>query len=573
MRHLRWQVLIAVLGMLLVGRMLAGRGTTTTNGVVEVVEDVPAAGGLYSEALIGAPSRFNPLLDFANPVDRDVDRLIFSGLTRFDSVGRPVPDLANWIISDDALTYTFVLRADALWHDGTPVTTADVAYTVGLLQDPGFPGPADVSLLWRAVELNVVNEQAIEFKLPEPFAPFLDYTAFGLLPAHLLPDVAASDLPAAGFNQAPVGSGPFRFVTLLSEAGAVSGVRLAGFPDYYGQPPLLEDVEFKFYPSFEAAFEAYQAGEVLGLSRVDPARVTDALALPQLGVYTTLRPEYSLIFFNLQSDELSFFKDKRVRQALWRGLNREAMINDILNGQAVAANSPVLPGSWAYNTSLPEVVYDPAGAAQLLDAAGWVVPDGAAPGTPTYVREKEGVELRFTLTTPDDPIHLAIAEAAQATWAQLGVPVAISAVDPATVRTEHLLPRPRAFDALLVDLNFAGTPDPDPYPLWHETQVESGQNYGGLSDRATSELLEQARITLDLETRARLYFKFQSRFADQVPALLLFYPVYTYAVDTSVGGVQVGPLIEPSDRLNGLAQWSVVTQRVVVEQPVGEATP
>jgi peptide/nickel transport system substrate-binding protein len=114
-----------------------------------------------------------------------------------------------------------------------------------------------------------------------------------------------------------------------------------------------------------------------------------------------------------------------------------------------------------------------------------------------------------------------------------------------------------------VDLNFTGTPDPDPYPLWHETQVESGQNYGGFADRNTSELLEQARITLDLETRARLYFRFQSRFADQTPALLLFYPVYSYAVDGSVSGVQVGPLIEPSDRLNTLAGWSL--GRVVAE--------
>ena len=73
MRHLRWQVLIAVLGMLLVGRMLAGRGVTSRNGVVEVIQDVPAAGGTYTEALIGAPSRFNPLLDFANPVDRDIE--------------------------------------------------------------------------------------------------------------------------------------------------------------------------------------------------------------------------------------------------------------------------------------------------------------------------------------------------------------------------------------------------------------------------------------------------------------------------------------------------------------------
>jgi peptide/nickel transport system substrate-binding protein len=568
MRHLRWQVLIAVLGMLLVARMLAGRGAAPTpvgGGTPAVASPAPASGGVYSEALLGAPSRFNPLLDFANPVDRDVDRLLFSGLTRFDAVGRPVPDLANWIISDDALTYTFVLRADARWHDGTPVTTADVAYTIGVLQDAGYPGPADVAFLWRAVKLNVINEQAVEFVLPEPFAPFLDYTAFGVLPAHLLGQVTAADLPNAPFNYAPVGSGPFRFAGLLGEGDEVTGVRLEANLDYYGQPPLLDEVEFKFYPDVAAALTAYQAGDVLGISRVDPAHVNQALALPRLGVYTALRPEYSLIFLNLQNDDLPFFKDKKVRQALLRGLNRTAMVDALLNGQAVPATSPVLPGSWAYNPDLPRVDYDPQAAAHLLDSAGWVIPDGATPGSAGYVRQKEGVPLQFTLTTPDDPLHAGLAEAAQATWAQLGIAVTLNPVDPAAVRSDYLLPRPRAFDALLVDLNLAGTPDPDPYPLWHETQVESGQNYGGFADRATSELLEQARITLDLETRARLYFKFQSRFADQTPALLLFYPVYTYAVDTRVSGVQVGPLVEPSDRLNGAGQWAVVTERAVAQ--------
>ncbi|MEI2827874.1 MAG: hypothetical protein V9F04_16860 [Dermatophilaceae bacterium] len=157
------------------------------------------------------------------------------------------------------------------------------------------------------------------------------------------------------------------------------------------------------------------------------------------------------------------------------------------------------------------------------------------------MRRKGEIELRFTLTTPNDDLHLALAEAARATWAQLGVVVTLNPVDPSTIRDGYLTPRPRTFDALLVDLNLAGTPDPDPYPMWHETQVESGQNYGGLNDRVISELLEQARITSDLAARARLYYQFQSRFADQTPALLLFYPVYNYAVDTSVAGVQVGP--------------------------------
>jgi len=561
MRHLRWQLVIAILGLLLVGGLLVGK----SQHAVEI-SDVPAAGGAYTEALIGTPHAFNPLLDNNNPVDRDVDRLLFSGLTQFDAVGRATPDLANWIISDDQLSYTFVLRADARWHDGQPVTAADVAFTVGLLQDPGYSGPADVAKLWQSVTYKIQNQQTISFTLPEPYAPFLDYTTFGLLPEHLLSGTSAAQLPNLPFNSAPVGTGPFSFVGLTGQQGQVSGVRLAAFAGYHGAKPLLNDVVFKFYPDETTALAAYKAGDVLGVSHIDADHLDQALQLPNLGLYSSLMPQYSLIFLNLQNPDLPFFQDKRVRQALLRGLNRSGIISQLLHGQGVLANSPILPGSWAYDPGLPTAAYDPAGAGHLLDAAGWVVPNGAAPGSTGYVRSKGNQPLSFALTVPDDPLHQAIAKSAQQTWAGLGVVVNINTVDPATLLDQVLTPRPRVFDAVLVDLNLSGSPDPDPYPLWHQTQVDSGQNYGGFDDLISSQFLEQARITADLDARARLYYRFQSRFVDQVPALLLYYPVYNYGVDASVHGVQAGPLIEPSDRLNMLAQWSVVTRRVIVEQ-------
>ena len=390
MRHLRWQLVIAILGLLLIGGLLVGK----SQHAVEVA-DVPAPGGAYTEALIGAAHAFNPLLDSSNPVDRDVDRLLFSGLTQFDAVGRPVPNLANWIISDDELSYTFVLRADARWHDGQPVTAADVAFTVGLLQDPGYPGPADVAKLWQSVTYKIENAQTISFTLPEPYAPFLDYTSFGLLPAHLLSGTSAAQLPNLPFNSAPVGTGPFSFVGLTGQAGDVTGVRLSAFEAYRGAKPLLNDVVFKFYPDETAALAAYKAGDVLGISHIDADHLEQALELPNLGIYSSLMPQYSLIFLNLQNPDLPFFQDKRVRQALLRGLNRSGMISQFLNGQAVLASSPILPGSWAYDSNLPVAAYDPAGAGQLLDAAGWVIPNGDFAGQHRLCAQQgqPGVEL------------------------------------------------------------------------------------------------------------------------------------------------------------------------------------
>jgi peptide/nickel transport system substrate-binding protein len=566
MRHLRWQALIAVLGMALVVGLLVGQGRTVG------FEDVPVPGvGRYTEALVGAPQALNPLLDRFNPVDRDIDRLIFSGLTRFDDTGQPIPDLASWYISADQLTYTFVLKPTVKWHDGQPLTAADVAFTVSLLQDPAYPGPADVGALWRSVTVKVVNAQIVEFTLPEPFAPFLDYTTVGLLPRHKLAGTPAASLADLEFNLAPVGSGPFAFTRWLVEGDQVTGILLTAFDDYAGPPPLLKEVQLNFYPDEAAAFAAYRQApdKIQGVSRLGEAQMAEALKMPQLGLYTSVLPEYSLILLNLQSDELPFFKEKKVRQALLYGLNREALAADVLKGQALVANSPVLPGSWAYNSNLSVYDYDPQAALDLLTSAGWVIPEGAVAGTESYIRQKGGLPLRFTLTTPNDPVHVAAANAAKADWALLGVWVDVNPVDPAALRSEYLEPRPRVFHALLADLNFTGTPDPDPYPLWHQTQVESGQNYGGLDDRAISQYLEQARLTSDVNARAQLYRSFQARFADQVPALLLYYPVYNYAVDAKVSGVRVGPLTEPSDRFNTLAGWYLVTRRVIVEQAGG----
>ena len=121
--------------------------------------------------------------------------------------------------------------------------------------------------------------------------------------------------------------------------------------------------------------------------------------------------------------------------------------------------------------------------------------------------------------------------------------------------------QPRSFQAVLTELNLSKYPDPDPYPFWHDSQTETGQNFSGFADRNISIWLEQARITPDFGRRAELYRSFQHRFQDQVPALLLYCPVYNYAIETQIQGVSIGPLFDPSDRFNTINEWYILTQR------------
>lgn len=555
MARLRWQLIIALGGLVLIAALLLTQAPAGDQAAPE-----PARGGTYAEAIIGAPVRLNPVLDSYNPSDRDVDRLLYTGLVRFDDRGAPTPDLAeNWAISADALTYTVTLRADATWHDGEPVTSDDVIYTFSKLQDADYPGPADLHAMWSEITLQRVDDRTVQFRLPEPFAPFLDYLSVGLLPDHLLRGVSAGALVDHPFNLQPVGTGPFRFLGFDLENGVIRRVSLAAFDDFYRQPPYLERVDLLFFPSQAEALQAYQAQEVQGVAGPTGEALQALLEEPATNLYSARLPSAGVIFLNTAQPEKTFLADKRVRRALLLAIHRQSIIDRFLGGQAILATGPVMPGTWAYADALSPLPYDPEAAAALLDEAGWTLPVGATEGTPEYVRASEDLPLAFTLVYPDDALHTGIAQALQEYWARLGIVVTTKAVPAESILHDYL--EPRQFEAVLTDLDLSRYPDPDPYPFWHDSQAEAGQNYAGYRDRNISIWLEQARTTPDLPTRSDLYRSFQYRFQDQMPSLFLYHPVYTTAVASQMQGVSLGPMVDPSDRFANIEAWFVLARR------------
>ena len=565
MGRLRWQLIIALGGLILIAALLL----TQVPGPDQASPE-PVRGGTYAEAIVGTPMRLNPVLDDYNQVDRDVDRLVYTGLVRFDGQGVPQPDLAeNWAISADGLTYTVTLRSDAVWHDGVPVTSDDVIYTFSKLQDADYPGPADLHAMWQQISLTRIDGRTVQFKLPEAFAPFLDYLSVGLLPDHLLRGVSAADLVNHPVNLQPIGTGPFRFVSFEVKDGSIKRVSLAAFDDYYGQPPYLERVDLHFFATQEEALQAYQSGDVQGIAGLTGEILQSLLADPEMNTYSARLPSAGVVFLNTRHPEKTFLGDKSVRQALLLAVNRQSIIDRFLGGQAIVATGPVLPGTWAYAQALSPLSYDPERAASLLDEAGWAVPVGAVEGSPEYVRASEDLPLAFTLVHADEPVHAAIAQALQEYWGRIGVVVTLRAVPPSALLTDYL--KPREFEAVLTDLDLSRYPDPDPYPFWHDSQAEAGQNYSGFNDRNTSIWLEQARTTPDTTTRSELYRSFQYRFQDQMPSLFLYHPVYTTAVATQMQGVTIGPMVDPSDRFGGIEGWYTFARRARAQEP--EATP
>ncbi len=545
-RSIRWQALIAVLGIILLAAVL----TTTAREFTELAAP-DAKGGVYTEAAVGSPRVINPLLSFSGDLDRDLTGLIFQGLVALNERGEPVPALAeSWEISPDQKDITFRLRRDVRWHDGVPFSAADVVFTVGVLQSDAFaesgqPASTFLSQLWRNVTVEQIDPYAVRFRLQQPLASFLAENTIGILPSHLWNNVPIAELSQSLLNLQPVGTGPWR----LANLDALSA-RLEPNPYATGPAPYLEAIEFRFFPDYASAFAAFQAGEVDGVSRVTPQEIIVAQASQGMEVFSAPLAGATFVYLNQDNPATPFLADVQVRQALNLALDQSKLVERVLNGQGIPADGPFMPGTWAY-TPGQRLAFDPVLAAEMLAAAGWTDSDRDG------VRDREGVDLAFELLGDDEALLQELAEQ----WRQVGVRAEPRLVSLASLAGDYL--SPRTFQAAVTHWQLSG--DPDPYPLWHSTQIDNGQNYTGWSNEQADLLMEEGRSTNDPGRRIQLYSEFQRIFAEELPALPLFNDVYAYGVGDQVKDVEIGRLNWPWERFRSAGQWYVVTQRVAVE--------
>ncbi len=516
---------------------------------------VPDRGGSYVEGVAGNPQYLNPLLSQYNQVDALLVSLLFNGLTQLDEQGNVVPDLAeSWTASPDGLTFDFRLRGGLYWHDGAPVSAADVLYTVRAMQADDFPGVPWLRTLWKAVKVEAPDGPdglAVRFKLEQLLPSFLDYTTIGLLPAHLWQQVPVAQMASSQLNTRPVGTDMWQLASL-----SATRADLTPNPRYPNGTPYLTELVFRFYPDHQSLMPAYDRKEIDGISTIWPDEVAIAAGHKDMQIFSAPLSGYTVIYLNLANPNVAFLQDSVVRQALLYALDRQALIDKVLYGQGVVADSPLLPGTWAYDPGVKKYPYNPEEARRLLEEAGWRDDNGDG------VREKDGKKLAFILVGDDEALLDAIGSA----WAKVGVQAAVQPVTLSGLTTDFLVPR--SFDAAVVHWELAG--DPDPYPLWHSTQIKDGQNYSGWNERTADEAIEKARAVNDRTARKQLYVEFQRIFASEVPALLLYYPVYTFGVRDKVHSVQIGPLNVPSDRFRNVADWYIVTKRITVGSQNGK---
>lgn len=543
-RRIRWQIVIALVSALVIAGLLGSLALSTASIAR------PVAGGDYVEGIIGAPpSRINPLLDDqqSNPTGYDLATLIFDGLTRIGADGMPEPALArSWSIDETGTVYTFQIRSDAKWHDGTRVTADDVLFTIRSIQSRDFAGDSSLAGLWRAVLVDKIDDVTIRCTLNAPYAPFLSAARLPILPAHLLQDQPLSEWATMDFNRAPIGTGPYRLKE-LSERSAL----LEANPDYYAERPLIDTLELRFFTSAETALSALDRAEIQGLG-YSPLQVLRGIRLPNTTVaYALPMDGYTTLTFNLRSEKL---QDEVLRRALAQGLDKNAIIEQYLAGQAQRLDTPILPGWWAYDPQARWYAFDQSAATRALTELGYTGADGSN-------------QLALTLITDSASDHVEVAQAIATQWDAIGVAVTVEQLDATSLRTRL---REHDFEVAIHSFSSLG-PDPDIFELWHSTQADLGLNYAGLQDDALDRLIEAGRTENDLVLRADEYHAFQQRWIELVPAITLYQPLYVYATTPKLGGLgftntqlaSSALIFGQSDRYRNVDRWFINSSREI----------
>ncbi len=553
---------IAVILLVFSSIMLIGRWYFRATDVL------PKFGGSYTEALVGNPQYVNPILSDLSDVDSDLTKLLFSGLFRSTDNNELKTDLVtNYVVSEDQLTYTFFLRSDVKWHDGEDFTADDVIFTIQMIQDPLVQSPLASAL--KDVSIEKIDNSSFSLTLPEPFSPFLSSLTFGILPEHLWYNVPPQNVALTALNTQPIGTGPYKFDELTREqSGSITNFVLVRNDEYYGLKPYIDKLSFLFYPNISAAVEALKSKQVEGLGFF-PAEQADEIQKKNGNVeFTSLRiPQYIAIFFN-QKQSSKVLKNVEVRKALAYTVDRESIIDDVLYGQGEPIYSAILPGYVGYNPEVEKYAFSREDAMALLEEDGWKYPEAVENidvseenvGEKLFIpREKDGVKLEFTVATVDLPQYTETLALLQKNWQDIGVKVNVDVYSPEDIQNDVI--KTRDYEALLFG-EIIGT-DPDPYPFWHSSQQEQpGLALSIFRDKDVDQLLEEARKTNNDEERRTKYLHFQNNIANDVQAIFLYNPHYSYAINKKIQGVNEEQYItKPADRFAGIANWYIKTDR------------
>jgi len=485
----------------------------------------PTVGGTLRCVLTKDPESLDPVQVRDVPQTQVFD-MLFDKLVTYAPDGSFAPSLAeSWTVSDDGLVWDFKIKQGVKFHDGTPLTAQDCAWTFERYVDPELQSPIVYGLFQPVLtSAEVVDDSTLRLNTSVPFAPMLMNLA---LYCFMCPQAYVEDVGWQEFAVKPMGSGPWKFVDYERE----DHVTLERNPDYQWGPaflhtgsPYIEEVFFKVIPEREAAIAALEAGEVdfamgpfietKNVPTLEAAVHLDVLSAPVQG----LTP---WALFNVQSPH---FSDVRVRQAVNLALNRQEFIDLLGNGSGTVAYGPITPTMDCYWEGVEQIGYgyDAERAEELLAEAGWTDSDGDG------IVDKDGSPFEVDLLIAPEEIYVRNAELFQAQLAEVGIKLNIKQLDQAvhydTLNNHDFEISLMTYYSRDIDL------------LYVVLHSQAPMQWGDLRDSHLDELLDQQRVTVDTEERCEVVAEIQQYMVEQAYYVPIWIPDTYFVFDQRLQG-------------------------------------
>jgi peptide/nickel transport system substrate-binding protein len=505
---------------------------------------IPTSGGMFTESTIGTQRNLNPLSPDTTLFDRDLGKLMFAGLLRYDpSSGEITDGLAHFRISEDSKTYFLTLKSSARFQNGNPVTTDDVLFTFEkVIQHPDFSNHI-LRDAFEYVSLNVVDEQTVSFVLPEQNVFFLSLLTIPILPAKYFKNALIEEVtdPDFSFNKNPIGAGPYQLENIVPGDDGSFRVFLERNPYFYGKKPYIKHLVFYVYPRFEHLNVSHPwttfFSKIPFVRLIDfEKKIFEEYQLDSLySKREYLLPRFTGLFFNL--DKEGDIQSISLRKALNAGLSKEKVLESAPGWNQVdsffffegvenwhisdfpAARTAMRDGGFSYDAT-KEVRTNKSG---------------------------EPVSLRL-ITSTAPPVYALVAQNIARTWEkELAIKIEFEALSPEDFQTAL---RERNYDIVLFGQNFSE--NFDSLSTWHSSQ--SGElNLSNLTHEDVDFLIDEVRFS---GTQTDL-FALNEKLTEILPATPLATPKYNLLSSQDLQGFSenFGKIRSHSDRFLGIENW------------------
>ncbi len=520
----------------------------------ELVSDNPALkrDDTDNTFVVGTPEAkgvFNPIY-YASAYDGNVVTMIFEGMIERDIEGAWQPALAeSWEISEDGKTYTFKLKKDVVFSDGTPVTANDVAFTFKAIADPSYDGryQAVVQDIVGFDEyfggdenaftgIEVVDDHTIIFTFKEAIRTNISNFSLEIMPEHYYGFTYGDIAPLKEKMEEPVGAGPYKLAMFEPK----QFVKVTKNDKYFDAAAYkVENIVVKFVEQ-STDQEEFLSGNIDFLpSVIQPEEIQMIRESGFADIHSYPRSGYGYLKFNTQSPLVS---DMKVRQALQFAFDGQQFVEIMFQGLAVTQATPVSQVSWAYTdeivNKLEKYDYNPAKANELLDEAGWAMgTDG--------IREKDGQKLILRIPAmPDHSILDILVPMLIEQYKVIGVGVEVSYMEFNSL-LDLVYSEDGNFDLFFLATTIS-TADPDSlYTGYHSNFIGPGMNNTSrYANAKVDELLEKARRIQDPEEAKQYYYEIMEILNDEAPIIIVYANLYHDLINNRVQGLRTHSLFQ-----------------------------